>query len=129
MAKIYLSNWSSQKTKGCHGPGRILSIAVLTPPSTEVEPPDGVIAFLTPRVVDLAEYEQGKIDLETYRERFFAKARGAVEPGKLMWQPYSFFERDNEKPVEDGDTLCCVCSKEKASRGECHRVWVMLGGR
>lgn len=26
-------------------------------------------------------------------------------------------------PVEDGDTLCCACSKDEAAAGRCHRVW------
>jgi hypothetical protein len=122
MAKIYLSNLASRKTKGCHGPGRLLSIMVRTP---HYVTPDGVIPSLAPKAVDFSKYKGGEIDLDAYRERFIEKAsKGDLEPGKLLWQPYSFFEQENQEPVEDGDTLCCVCSKEKASKGECHRVWV-----
>jgi len=122
MPKIYLSNWSSHGTKGCHGPGKLLSIMVRT---SRFAKPDGIIPGLMPRAIDFAEYKDGKIDLDTYRDRYFENSWEVdFSPGRLTWQPYSFLAQVVETPVGDGDTLCCICSREKAAKGECHRAWI-----
>lgn len=118
--KIYLSNWASHKAKGCHGPGHLLSIMVRT---SQFASPVGLVPALTPRKIDLVEYKEGKIDLEEYRLRYLKSVPSALVPGKLTWEPFSFFDQDKVQLVEDGDTLCCACSREKAVNGECHRVW------
>ena len=90
--------------------------------------PDGLVPLLTPRAIDLADYRDGKTDILEYRQRYFKNvlATGDCAPGKLIWEPFSFFEQNNKQPVESGDTLCCACSREKAANGECHRAWAAV---
>lgn len=123
---IYLSNWSSHRTKGHHGPGRKFSIMVRT---SRFAKPDGKVPVLVPLSKDLWELKGETITVDEYRERYFKhvlQKKDELAPGKLLWNPFNFFKEKDRKPVEDGDTLCCVCSREQAARGECHRVWVAV---
>lgn len=124
-SKIYISNWASYATKGCHGSGQLLSIMVRT---SHFANPHGLVVSLTPRAIDLSDYREEKIDISEYRQRYFkhAMSQGSLKVGKLLWEPFSFFDQDYKQLVRGGDTLCCVCSREKAARGECHRAWAAV---
>jgi hypothetical protein len=123
--KIYISNWSSHKTDGHHGPGRKFSIMVRT---SQYAKPDGRVPALVPRAKDLWEYKNEEISIEEYRSRYFKQIlqmKDDLKPGKLTWEPFNLFS-DEKEPVKDGDTLCCVCSRAQAAKGECHRAWAAV---
>ncbi len=115
---VYLSNWSSHKTPGHHGPGRKWTIMAL--PKRPHEHGDGAVTSLTPPTADLSLARAGQITTGEYRRRC-----------ELWWQIHDLRPsilaarmRDGRiTDVRDGDTLCCACSRDKAAAGQCHRVW------
>lgn len=115
---IYLTNWSST---GMHGRGRLLTI-MAAPRSWEHGV--GCVPTLTPELADLRALQHGELTLASYRERLERKISGDIvglKPGNLdAYLPHLSGARSS---VQDGDTLCCSCSREAASKGECHRVW------
>ena len=114
---IYLSNWSSHKTPGHHGPGRKWTIMVHP---RHWERGEGSVRSLTPSWSDFDQVRRGQIGLNEYRHRFRSVRTHAwcYAPGRLMAQ-----KTGASPAVSDGDTLCCACSRDRAARGECHRVW------
>lgn len=137
---LYLSNWSSHRTPGAHGPGRKWTImarprawehgegrvTVLLPPAAEI-----------PRLVRLVNERRGGAwpssrtldadglrlasELPEYRAACEAHWRAYHEmlpPGALMAKAGCLLV-----PVADGDTLCCACSVAEARAGRCHRSW------
>jgi hypothetical protein len=116
VSTLHLTNWSSTKL---HGPGRVLGI-MARPRSWEHG--DGCVPDLMPHPDDLLELRDGRISIGTYRARLLArlrvayKARGGLGPGQLWMADGDI--------VQDGDTLCCACSRDEARDGRCHRVWV-----
>jgi len=117
---LYLSNWSSHRTPGCHGPGRKLTI-MAAPRAWEHG--EGRVVWLTPDERDLRDAKAERISVDVYRERFetFARlhlGRGHLAPGELITTT-----ADGSRSVEDGDTLCCACSRDEAAAGRCHRAW------
>lgn len=116
MPTIYLSNWSSHRTPGHHGPGRKLTIMARP---RRLEHGEGRVPALTPDPLDLVDVKAGRLPVSAYRERFLA-AHGAKDhtPGEL-----TAALPEVSRPVADGDTLCCSCSRAEAAAGRCHRVW------
>ena len=117
---LYLSNWSSHRTPGCHGPGRKLTI-MAAPRAWEKG--EGSVGACTPRLEDLQDVKANRITLERYRHLFGLHldmmGELALPPGKL-----TLAKPDGERfPVQNGDTLCCGCSRDEAAAGRCHRVW------
>ncbi len=119
---IYISNWSSHKTEGHHGPGRKLTI-MANP--RHWERGEGYVPILTPTGADLALYMKKAIDLYEYRLRIIRqveKFEPMIEPGLLEFitpgVKTSFY-------VESGDTLCCACSRIASVEGRCHRRWIV----
>ncbi len=115
---IYLSNWSSHKTPGHHGPGRKLSIMAYTP---KWAPSAGRVPDLTPEGANVLAIKAGQLDVDEYRRRFESGLHMAsLSPGSL-----SAADRSTgwQVAVQSGDTLCCVCGCEQAAAGRCHRVW------
>jgi hypothetical protein len=121
---IYLSNWSSHKTPGHHGPGRKLTIMARP---RQWEHGDGRVEALTPRIGDLDAVMRGWITPDEYRARYVTNCPPlpALAPGRLSTQANLVAGQPigGGPLVEDGDTLCCSCSRAAAARGECHRVW------
>jgi hypothetical protein len=121
---LFVTNWSSRLL---HGPGRRLSI-MARPRAWEHG--DGRVRGLMPTAVDLGLVRAGEITVAEYRRRFEAGLVARfLPPGELRFTPESDSALDLRAEsltqlVEDGDTLCCACSREAAARGECHRVWV-----
>ena len=111
---IYLSNWSSHKTPGHHGPGRKYTIMVRP---RRWEHGEGCIYQLMPRSADLAELRSNDISADDYFDRFrrlMSGWGGELSPGRLMAASRcARFQR----PVEDGDTGCCSCARGTP----CHR--------
>lgn len=118
---VYVSNWSSHRTPGCHGPGRKLTI-MARPRAWETG--DGCVPWLTPDAEDLRDVRAGTIPVEEYRRRFehgisVHADRGHLAPGELAVGRVTA----GHGAVADGDTLCCACSRDEAAAGRCHRVW------
>ena len=125
---IYLSNWSSARTPGHHGPGRKLTI-MAAPRAWERGV--GRVSTLTPVLSDLRNAQKGRLSPEEYRRRFELDLRrampDAMSPGALLidaeaddWEGIGGHP---SRVVRDGDTLCCACSRDAAAAGRCHRVW------
>lgn len=110
MKTVYLTNWSSYRTPGCFGTGRKLSI-MARPRAWERG--DGRIWMLTPRK-ELFD-EALRIGLAAYRERYIEQVSNSVG-GLPIRETYL-------EEIQDGDTLCCACSRGAAEVGGCHRVW------
>jgi hypothetical protein len=70
----------------------------------------GFVRELVPRLEDLEAIQAGRITFDQYRARFVA----GVDLEAL---------RPPHPVLQNGDTLCCACSREAAARGECHRLW------
>lgn len=123
---LYLSNWSSHKTPGMHGPGRKLTI--MARPRTW-ERGDGTVLALAPQGFEVSAMQRAIADrdnpeaLRVYREMIEARwATGSVYPMALP--PGALFAfADGPFLVSDGDTLCCACSVAEARAGRCHRAW------
>lgn len=113
---IYLSNWSSHRTPGCHGPGRKFTI-MARPRAWEHG--DGRVPDLTPAETNLLDAQAGRITGDEYQRRFEA----ALNPLALSPVQLTVYTADGFGLVRDGDTLCCACSRANAAAGLCHRVW------
>jgi hypothetical protein len=117
---VYLSNWSSSKTPGHHGPGRKLTIMAAP---RRWERGAGSVGVLLPDLDALRKVQAGAITGDEYRARFERRLSQVVDGLRpsAMW-----FDRNNGRgvgSVADGDTLCCACSRDEAAAGRCHRVW------
>lgn len=120
---IYVSNWASRRTPGQHGTGRAFTIMARPNPAYG-QCGEGRVPWLTPADSDLLAVKAGRITGDEYQRRFEAylrplAERGDLAPGKLFASIANFGGR----PVLDGDTVCCACSKAVAAAGRCHRVW------
>ena len=114
---IFLSNWSSYRAPGCHGPGRKLTIMARPRPW---EHGVGKVPACTPTTEALDSVKDGRRLVADYRAGVEAGIRGAPHaPGGL-----TAIIGGKAEPVADGDTLCCGCSRERAAAGLCHRAWV-----
>ena len=117
---IHLTNWSS---RALHGPGRTWSI-MARPRRWELG--CGQVPVLVPPPADLDAVRTGIITVAEYRARYEAHVldrdhmQPYLDPGALLGH---LTKSVGPMPVDDGDTLCCACAKEAASRGECHRVY------
>lgn len=104
-------------------PGRKLSIASRSPGGHE---PEGKVGALVPRAEDLRLLRTGEIDQAEFKARYVRHigASGVkLAPGKLAWQPFSFFRQDDVQLVEPGDVLYCLCRHARKDGIECHRLW------
>lgn len=121
--QIHLTNWSS---RALHGPGRVWSI-MARPRRWELG--CGSVPVLVPAPADLDAVRTGGITVEDYRTRYERRVLGRepmhpyLDPGALLGHLTGTV---GPTPVDDGDTLCCACSREAASRDECHRVYAAL---
>lgn len=122
---IYLSNWSSHKSPGHHGPGRKWTIMARP---RHWEKGEGSVALLVPRDEDLQAVRSGSISVTEYRQRYLDSRLD--RPGDNPFNPWQLkaaVSRDIDPygvvHVRDCDTLCCACSRAAAAKGECHRVW------
>lgn len=125
---LYLSNWSSHRTPGMHGPGRKFTI-MARPRAWERGV--GALAALVPPVSAqrmlpdlLKDRHTGSASLlgDVYRtlcEGHFDARAAHLYPGALVAYDADGFTT----PAEDGDTLCCACSVAEARAGRCHRTW------
>ncbi|MDP3937910.1 MAG: hypothetical protein Q8R92_07215 [Deltaproteobacteria bacterium] len=112
---LYLSNWSSYRTLGHHGPGRKLTI-MAAPRSWEQG--EGKVPALIPALVDLRAHREGAVDMFEYRRRYEQGLNiNKLRPGVL------YTTAAGGTFVTDGDTLCCACSRDVAFQGRCHRVF------
>lgn len=129
---LHVTNWSSTTL---HGPGPKLTIMAL-PRSWEHG--DGGVDILLPAATDLRAVQAGTLSPDAYRAAFEAKMTRALQEGSLqphvglMYNPTHRLAATSVAAsaanatsfsVENGSTLCCACSKQKAAEGRCHRVW------
>lgn len=111
---LHVTNWSSKKL---HGPGRKLTI-MANP--RKWEHGDGLVPSCTPTRPALLLLKVGSMTWLEFHEHILRRVLGQKhKPGEL-WAIVS----GDTRPVEDGDTLCCACSREDAEAGHCHRVFV-----
>ncbi|HYD02593.1 MAG TPA: hypothetical protein VEB22_15305 [Phycisphaerales bacterium] len=108
---LHLTNWASRRL---HGPGRKLTI-MRRPRAWEHG--DGRVAALIPGLRDLADVQDGTLDLDGYIARCRVHFSTFPLPPGQLWTTAG-----GGTPVADGDTLCCACSRANAAQGACHRV-------
>lgn len=121
--RIHLTNWSSHRTPGAWGTGRVWTIMALP---RRWEKGEGSVPLFIPEIEDLFARQGDKITLEEYRKRFLSTVVQRVRMGKVGGlQPGTLMARTTLGlfPVETGATLCCGCSVEDAHAGACHRSW------
>ena len=128
LPTLWLSNGSSHRTPGRHGPGRKWHamakprdfetaqgrVTVLVPPRTALSLLDELLeqrrAFgcTDPELVERyhALYDQ---HLVTFADMLPPRALRALA-----------HVRHELTEVQDGDTICCACSADHARAGECH---------
>jgi hypothetical protein len=122
---LHITNWSSRKL---HGPGRKLTIMAKP---RQWEHGDGKVTLLMPAPSWLERVRDGRMPIAEYRSLCEARFAGLtcpggkvliddpLVPGRLLAEVGDIVGR----PVVDGDTLCCGCSRDEAAAGRCHRVW------
>lgn len=128
---LYLSNWSSHRTPGAHGPGRKWSIMARPRawergegaciPLAPLGPPGVLLDLL------VVQRRAGAVDpdlLDRYRQAM-AHRWGPREYGPDLGPTHLWAAPDEGPPVRvsDGDTLCCACAVAEAREGRCHRAW------
>ena len=112
--KIYLTNWSSPKL---HGPGRKLTI--MTHPR-HWEKGEGLVPSCRPTPDMVSKMKRKEASWDELREHVLARVQGqGHRPGEL-WA----IVLGQSVAVNDGDTLCCSCSRTDAAQGRCHRAFV-----
>lgn len=118
LPRLHITNYSSLKL---YGPGRWLSIQAI-PPDWTAPYTDGNVPFLIPIRADLVARHAGEMSHEDYKatltKRWEAR-QDLLRPGTLMAQVGFCLIA-----VEEGDTLLCTCSRDKARQGRCHRAWM-----
>lgn len=126
MPTLYLSNWSSYRTPGMHGPGR--KFTIMARPRLW-EHGEGVVIALTPQGFEVSAMQKAVADrndteaASNYREMIEARwTNGSVFPMAMPPKQLLAFA-DGPLYVESGDTLCCACSVAEARAGRCHRTW------
>ncbi len=146
---LYLSNWSSHRTPGMHGPGPKLTIMCMP---RQWEKGDGTVRALCPSSHDLVDCKAGRITVAEYRRRYelaltnygpggvlvtdyhtdgwlaphTLKVLPATTPAAAVFGPHDKVFDTPAGPaylVPLGSTLCCSCAVAKAAAGECHRAW------
>jgi hypothetical protein len=111
---VHVTNFSS---RGLHGPGRRLTI-MACPRSWEHG--EGRVPACTPLPSWLRDAQAGRTALPEYR----ALVEGRLAAADLRPQHLTCVLGSGEGSVViAGDTLLCACARDKAARGECHRVW------
>ena len=117
---VFLTNAASRRPPH-RGPGRVLTIMARPRPRFG-ELGDGRVPALVPEWALVAGAKAGRLPMEAYRGRYLrdvhARARQLV-PGELT----AVLLEGGSRPVADGDTLICACSRAAAAEGRCHRAW------
>lgn len=97
------------------GPGRTLWICRSHPPEA------GSVPALMPRRRDLWMVRSGGMTLAALRRRLDRRLEEQTPaPGRLRARIGGDW-----LPVQDGDTLVCVCSTRAGRLGFCHRAWIV----
>lgn len=129
MSTIYLTNAASRNPP-YRGPGHVWSIMAAPRPQYG-EAGEGTVNDLVPMLGHLQALKAGEMTLEQYREHYIWELHHLTGPlgSGHLWasarppnpaRPRTVF---GWKPVADGDTLICCCSRAEAAKGRCHRVW------
>lgn len=129
--RLYLSNWSSHRSPGMHGPGRKWT-AMAEPRAWEWGA--GRVRALTPLISEvrpaLAERRAGIADgpeTRTYRVDFTKRMAewelsGGLQPGSLV-ATVGYDYPGTYPKLGDGETVCCACSVAERRAGRCHLAW------
>lgn len=119
---VHVTNAASRRPPH-RGPGRVLTI-MARPRGQYGEAGEGRVPVLVPPWEWVRDAKAGRLSMADYRQRYTAileasGIHGHLAPGELQ----AALSGGGSRPVEDGDTLICACSRAAAARGECHRVW------
>ncbi len=121
---IYLSNWSSHRTPGHHGPGRKLTIMARP---RHWERGWGAVAEVRPNAEAIVAMKEGRLSEDDYFAQYrhgleVVKGRGGLIPGELIARSWvdgdGMYPGGNYERVMADSTLCCSCARGK----RCHRV-------
>ena len=123
---VYLSNWSSHRTVGAHGPGHKYTIMAFP---RDWERGEGAVPTLVPDADTLRRFRARADSYESYRafylRRFTPMALTyGFTPGGLLARAT---DGGTAPVVADGDTLACACAVGVARAGRCHRTWAAAG--
>lgn len=117
---VYLTNAASRRPPH-RGPGRVLTIMARPRPQYG-EAGEGKVPMLIPDWPLVRDAKAGRLSMEDYRAHYtmwLDSVSPQLGPGELT----AALTEGGSRPVEDGDTLVCACSRAAAAEGRCHRVW------
>lgn len=128
---LSLSNWSSHRTPGHHGPGRKLC-GMASP--REWEFGDGTVPALAPTVELLRQMRRGQISFRQYMVAYVTDLaellrEGALAPDALRVADSTWWHRGHQlrdpegsRWAQDGDTILCSCARPGSPkrRHTCH---------
>ena len=120
MNTIYLSNWSSHRTPGMHGPRR--KFTIMANPR-RWEHGDGEVSALVPPLEWVTEAKAGRLHIDNYAAWLRYRWTAAETAGLFRVGELEAHVAGRHIEVVDGDTLCCACSVAEARAGRCHRAW------
>lgn len=130
---IWLTNWAGRNTAGMFGPGR--QFTIMARPRhwewgmgrVDVLAPLGPLMPLMVRALkDRRGGGEEWASLSRYREAYAEHLAAHLAASDLA--PLAMIVTNangsDVATVQDGDTLCCACSKAEAAAGRCHRAWI-----
>jgi len=115
MPTIHITNATSRKPPHRGPSGTVWSI-MAAPRAHYGELGSGQVSALVPDLDMVQRAKAGTMPTEDYRAAYVAGLDVAGLAHGALLGTYA-------RPIEDGDTLVCACSRAKAAKGECHRVW------
>lgn len=125
---LTLSNWSSHRSPGHHGPGRTLC-GMTAPRSWEKG--DGRVFSVAPDVDLLHQVKRGEIGHDLYFERYAHRLAHPGDevgygPGQLRIHNPGDTHPWGDGRVADGDTICCACARPGSPKRThpCHLEWL-----
>lgn len=119
---LYLSNFSSARSEGKHGPGQRYTIMVAP---RRWEHGEGKVLPLMHDLEVFLAANRGDLPFDELQRRFEVKLTeglASLAPGKLVATTRPDQRRCGAKAqviIKAGDTLCCGC----AAGNPCHRRW------
>jgi len=112
---VYLASWDDEQF---HGPGRKFSLLRQPPHAIRG---DGVVETFVPDDTLYQAFLRGSASLAQFRRLYLAALTPVpIHHGRLK----ATLHGGETVLVDEGDTLLCKCSAERASDLLCHRAWL-----